>query len=644
MATLFELRFTVGSRPDTVAPETTITGGPSGTIPSQFIIVSFTSSEPGSGFECRWSGSGNWGPCSSPAEPGCCQLDGPHTFEVRAIDGSGNVDASPATRSYLIQDDAPEPPNDSFWDPIALTGGSGTVSGTNEGADDSVFDDETVNGMFGSNSVWYEWQAPADGPVTFETSGSDFDTMLAAYTGDPAVQIAQNDDASASTRTSRIHFQATKGTRYKLMIEGFCDDQLFAERGHFLLKWSLAGPTDTGPPNVAFSAPVGGARVGGSVVLAANASDDVSVARVEFSAAGSPVGTASAPPYQVTWNAAGIPDEAVVELKATAIDGAGRSTSASRFVIVDNTPPETIIGTGPAGTEWFSGATFYFEANEAGATFECSLDGSEWTTFKCNSPREYGGQTEGPHTLRVRAVDVSNNVDPTPATRSWVVRTAAPAGVPNDAFADGTGLYFPSGRVSDTDAGATLEPGEPDHGGNNVGASIWFRWPAPKTGTATFNTIGSLFDTVLAVYTGNDLASLTRIAANDDYTGGSKASRVSFSAQAGTVYHVVVAGNRGSTGYYGLAWSQGAEDDPPETTILSGPSGSVAGGSATVTFESSESGSTFQCALNGGPWHACASPISYAGLHEGAYTFYVRATDASANVDPSPATRAWAVP
>jgi hypothetical protein len=142
--------------------------------------------------------------------------------------------------------------------------------------------------------------------------------------------------------------------------------------------------------------------------------------------------------------------------------------------------------------------------------------------------------------------------------------------------------------------------------------SVWYEWRAPVDGPVTFETSGSDFDTMLAAYKGDPAVQIAR---NDD-----------------------------ASAYYGLAWSQGAEDDPPQTTIVSGPSGSSPGGSATLTFESSESGSTFQCALNGGPWQACASPVSYAALTEGAYTFYVRASDASANTDPSPATLAWTVP
>ena len=82
---------------------------------------------------------------------------------------------------------------------------------------------------------------------------------------------------------------------------------------------------------------------------------------------------------------------------------------------------------------------------------------------------------------------------------------------------------------------------------------------------------------------------------------------------------------------------------PPETTIATGPSGTLATRDASFTFASSEAGSTFECRLDQNPWGACASPKDYSGLADGARSFSVRATDAAGNTDPTPATRTWTV-
>jgi hypothetical protein len=91
----------------------------------------------------------------------------------------------------------------------------------------------------------------------------------------------------------------------------------------------------------------------------------------------------------------------------------------------------------------------------------------------------------------------------------------------------------------------------------------------------------------------------------------------------------------------GTAIGTACDSTPPETTIDSGPSGAIASSSASFTFSSSEPGSSFECRLDGAGWAACSSPRSYTGLGLGTHSFSVRATDAAANVDPSPATRSW---
>src|SRR5215211_969874 len=65
---------------------------------------------------------------------------------------------------------------------------------------------------------------------------------------------------------------------------------------------------------------------------------------------------------------------------------------------------------------------------------------------------------------------------------------------------------------------------------------------------------------------------------------------------------------------------------PPESTIVSGPSGTVSSASASFTFSSSEADSTSECRLDGGAYGSCTSPMSYANLSDGSHTFEVRAT------------------
>ncbi len=79
---------------------------------------------------------------------------------------------------------------------------------------------------------------------------------------------------------------------------------------------------------------------------------------------------------------------------------------------------------------------------------------------------------------------------------------------------------------------------------------------------------------------------------------------------------------------------------PPDTTITSGPSNPSNQANVTFTFSSTETGSTFQCSLDGAAFTSCTSPRTVT-VANGPHTFQVFATDASGNRDLSPALFSW---
>ena len=95
---------------------------------------------------------------------------------------------------------------------------------------------------------------------------------------------------------------------------------------------------------------------------------------------------------------------------------------------------------------------------------------------------------------------------------------------------------------------ATAEPLEPAHAGAIPSHSIWFSWTAPGHSWVKISTAFSTFDTVLAVYTGDSLATLTPVIANDNADESLKSSFVSFYAIPGTKYYFAVDGAGGSAG------------------------------------------------------------------------------------------------
>ncbi len=89
----------------------------------------------------------------------------------------------------------------------------------------------------------------------------------------------------------------------------------------------------------------------------------------------------------------------------------------------DTTPPKVTITAGPSGTTGDTSASFAFSADEAGSTFQCSLDGGGFSA--CESPATYNGLAPGSHTFSVRATDKAGNTSP-PATRSWTIAEPLP--------------------------------------------------------------------------------------------------------------------------------------------------------------------------------------------------------------------------
>src|SRR5437016_3788596 len=123
----------------------------------------------------------------------------------------------------------------------------------------------------------------------------------------------------------------------------------------------------------------------------------------------------------------------------------------------------------------------------------------------------------------------------------------------NDRFSNRIVLTGTNIAASGSNTNATKEAGEPDHAGNPGGKSVWWTWTAPTNGDLTITTDGSTkidgtpLDTLLGVYTGASVSTLSVVASNDDH-GVFVTSRVRFQAIQGTNYQIAVDGfNDGTT-------------------------------------------------------------------------------------------------
>ena len=133
-----------------------------------------------------------------------------------------------------------------------------------------------------------------------------------------------------------------------------------------------------------------------------------------------------------TWNYPFAPPdegEYILAARATDLEGNVGSDSAVNFTI-DNTPPDTVIDDGPAGTVYTRSAHFEFRGSPVGAhTSECSLDGGAFVPCTHDVSQDYSGLSLGPHEFEVRAIDTAGNVDPSPASRDWVIAAPQPKDV-----------------------------------------------------------------------------------------------------------------------------------------------------------------------------------------------------------------------
>lgn len=130
----------------------------------------------------------------------------------------------------------------------------------------------------------------------------------------------------------------------------------------------------------------------------------------------------------------------------------------------------------------------------------------------------------------------------------------AALGAINDNFNSAVTVLGTSGTVYGYNVAATKEVNEPNHAGNSGGRSLWWKWTASYNGSVTVTTAGSSFDTLLGVYTGTNLATLTTLASNNN-APSLNTSAVTFTAATGTVYQIAVDGFGGVSGTVNLNWN-----------------------------------------------------------------------------------------
>jgi len=394
---------------DQTPPQTTIDSGPSGPTNDATPTFAFHSSEAGSSFECSVSsGSDAFGSCSGPgaSHTPAALADGSYTFAVRATDPSSNTDQSPATRTFSVDTALPvvslaAPAGGSHTSDTtpALSGTAGTAPGDSATVTVRVYAgtgtsgalaqtrSATRNGSTGAYSV----DATALAPGTYTAQASQPDSA-----GNNGVSGANTFTVDTQPQTDTQAPTSQAGSVGRTASASISVSYSATDSGSGLKSVELW----VRPPGGAYSqvATDGSPGATGSFTYSAAAGDGA----YDF--------------YTRAWDNSNNYEAA--------------PASADSETQLDTTPPETTIDSGPSGTSADRGPTFAFHASEPGSSFRCSLSAGAPAFGPCSGPgaSDTPGAplADGAYTFEVQAIDGLGNADPTPAARSFTIRTPPP--------------------------------------------------------------------------------------------------------------------------------------------------------------------------------------------------------------------------
>jgi parallel beta-helix repeat protein len=602
---------------DPTAPTTDITGIRVGSVIIEFAGTDETTPEPELAYECKVDAD-PFTACVSPQR--YALPDGDHTFEVRAIDAAGNIDPTPATYGWTVDTQVPETTIDT--QPSAVSTSASASFGFSSDDAGAGFQCALDGAAFTSCSSPQEYSGLAEGAHSFRVR---------------AIDAAENIDQTPADYNWTINTGAPETT----------------------IDSKPANPSTSSSASFGFSSDEAGS------------SFECRLDGAAFSACSSP--------KAYTGLAAGSHS---FEVRATDAGGNVDETPAAYSWTIDTRAPQTTITEKPANPSASASASFGFSSDETGSTFRCSLDGAAYAV--CSTPQAYASLADGAHSFRVRAVDAAGNVDSTPATYSWTVDTRAPETTISASPAQSTASTSASFSFVSDDSRATFrcsldgaafaactspttysglaprshtfEVRAVDAAGNVDATPASYTWTvldtiAPET-TITGQPVATTTNTTAGFsFTGSDdvtgPASLTYACSLDGAafiacTSPTSYSNLTVGSHTFQVRATDAGGNVDATPA-AYTWQVQVEADTtvPETTITAEPPATTTQTSASFSFSSSEAPSTFECSIDSAAFAACTSPKSYSGLASGTHTFRVRATDASGNVDATPASFSW---
>ena len=348
----------------TAPPDTSLTSTPGKLTNQSSAQFAFTSTKSGSTFQCSLDGAAA-SDCTSPQSYSGL-ADGQHTFSVAATDSTGNSDPTPATFSWTIDTVAPDTAFTATPPDPNNTAASFSITTDADASLQCSLDNAAFAACTSPVSIGLS--SLPDGSHTFRARGVD---------------AAGNVDATPASFT-----------------------------------WT----TDTIAPTITLgSTPAAIATTTTATFTWTSSEPGAYSCRIDtalFASCGS--GTSGTKTFT------GL-TQGNHTFNVRARDAAGNLSATTSFSwAVDTGPPDTTIGTKPTNPTASTSASFTFTATEP-STFKCKLDNAA-VFSDCTSPQSYTSLADGSHTFAVEAVDTVGNVDPTPATFTWLVDVTNPTG------------------------------------------------------------------------------------------------------------------------------------------------------------------------------------------------------------------------
>jgi hypothetical protein len=506
-----------------------------------------------------------------------------------ALSSSNDPDLSQHREQLLSEDYCL---SDFFSWCVSLAGATGSEADDNTYATKESGEPDHA-GNPGGHSLWFCWTAPTNKPVTFDTMGSSFDTLLVVYTGNSVSSltlVTNNDDiAGASNRQSRVVFTPATGTTYHIAVDGFG-----GASGMVALNWNQTG---SGLPDLI----IWGPSVSATVITRTFTIGDCEVLEGCATA-----GTRRLLSFSTETRNIGSGDLVMGNPATNTLftwASCHQHYHFEQFANYDLLDTNgNVVAIGHKVGFCLEDVKMWSPTANPSVKYNCNFQGIQkgWAdVYAAGLPCQYidiTGVPAGDYVLRLivnpdNLLPESNTANNTTLVPVTIPPTSCPSGSEpaNDNFAAPIAVTNTPFCSSEFNNCATKETGEPNHATSAGGHSLWFSWSPSSNQTAVITTKRSDFDTVLAVYTGTAVTSLTLVATNDDIIPGSYLqSRVSFPALAGANYRIAVDGWGSAVGTVVLNLNPAGNDDFASAYLISGTSGTTNGSTSGSSKEPNE--------------------------------------------------------